>query len=223
MPGENAREGRDSSPLLGHTESDSYQMGMKTGKRGIREMARRLGQRTYQFTQPISITASAAIGSKKESEGPMAEYFDTLCPNSDFGGEHLGKGGEPDAKRDAVAKALEKAGGLPRGKWIISLLGICSTSVSAPPMGCGTSPSPFLGAYGACSTMAESLGVSRSVFGRRRCFPLCGGHSSHFCSAERQFRFPLEYGGQRPPTSQWTVTGGRGGLCAGYSGGRAPF
>ena len=205
--------------MLGHTESDSYQMGMKTGKRGIREMARRLGQRTYQFTQPISITASAAIGSKKESEGPMAEYFDTLCPNSDFG-ENTWEKAESRMQKDAVAKALEKAGVAP-GEVDYIFAGDLLNQCIGSTYGLRDFSIPFLGAYGACSTMAESLGLA-GVFleggGVSRCV---AATSSHFCSAERQFRFPLEYGGQRPPTSQWTVTGA--GACVLDTQGQGPF
>ena len=66
---------------------------------------------------------------------------------------------------------------------------------------------PYLGLYGACSTMAESLGLAALMIDGGYAGLTAAVTGSHFCSAERQFRFPLEYGGQRPPTAQWTVTG----------------
>lgn len=123
-------------------------------------------------------------------------------------------------QQKALTLALEKAGpGEGQLDWLFAgdLLNQCiSSSFAARDQKC-----PFFGLYGACSTMAESLclaGMFVDTGLARQCLAVT---SSHFCSAERQFRFPLEYGGQRTPTAQWTVTGS--GACVVGQNGQPPF
>jgi len=166
----------------------------------------RIGKYTIMLENHPSIESFAAIGSKMESEGPLADCFDLLEKDSYFG-EKTWEKAENRIQREAVNHALMKGGLDPADIDYVfagDLLNQCiSSSFSLRELGI-----PFYGLYGACSTMAESLSLA-SVFvdsgAAGRCLAVT---SSHFCSAERQFRYPLEYAGQRTPTSQWTVTGG---------------
>ena len=167
-------------------------------------MAVRKGSTLVLETTP-RVISYGAVGSKKESEGPLAAGFDQLFPDSTLGEETWEKA-ECRLQKEAIRIAMEKGKVEPEQLHCLfagDLLNQCTSSI----YGLREVGAPFVGLYGACSTMAESL-VMASLF-------LEGGFgekaaaitSSHFCSAERQFRFPLEYGGQRTPTSQWTVTG----------------
>lgn len=168
-------------------------------------MAQRIGNHTILLEGSPSILGYASVASKKESEGPMAQYIDILCDDSSFG-EKTWEKAESRMQKDAVNKALSKCSmSTEQIDYLFGgdLLNQCiSSSYGLRDLGI-----PFFGLYGACSTMAEGLCLA-SMFVEtglgRQCMAVT---SSHFCSAERQFRFPLEYGGQRPPTSQWTVTG----------------
>lgn len=169
-------------------------------------MPYRVGKYTLILENTPSVESFAAVGSKKEGEGPLAEHFDLLEKDSYFG-EKTWEKAENRIQREAMNRALAKGGLDPEDIDYVfagDLLNQCiSSSFSLRELGI-----PFYGLYGACSTMAESLSLA-SVFvdsgAAARCAALT---SSHFCSAERQFRYPLEYAGQRTPTSQWTVTGG---------------
>lgn len=176
-------------------------------------MPYRLGKYTLVMEHSPSIESFAAVGSKKESEGPLGKYFDLIELDSYFG-EKTWEKAENRIQREAMNRALEKGGLDPSDIDYVfagDLLNQCiSSSFSLRELGI-----PFYGLYGACSTMAESLSLA-SVFVDSGAAVRCAAvTSSHFCSAERQFRFPLEYAGQRTPTSQWTVTGG-GALIVGH-------
>lgn len=166
---------------------------------------KKLGKQTAILPSTPIICASAAVVGKKEGEGPLKERFDVISEDSYFGQSSWEKA-EIHMLRHCCMLACEKAG-IPLGKldYIFSgdLLNQCISSAFAMK----DSSAPYLGLYGACSTMAESLALSAMLvdggFGNN----ICAMTGSHFCTAERQYRFPLEYGGQRPPTSQWTVTG----------------
>ena len=167
-------------------------------------MAKRVGNTLILENTP-SVVAYGAIGSKKESEGPLAGYFDRLCEDSTMG-ETTWEKAECRLQKDAMSIALDKAGLAPGDLQYIfagDLMNQCTSST----YGLRDLGVPFVGLFGACSTMAESLALGslfiEGGFGEK----VAAVTSSHFCSAERQFRFPLEYGGVRTPTSQWTVTG----------------
>jgi len=151
------------------------------------------------------IVSGAAIAGKKEGEGPLRADFDRIIEDDLFGEETWEKA-ESRFQYTAGELAIRKAGLTP--DQLDAALGgdllnqIMATALSARELGV-----PFLGLYGACSTMAESLCIAAMlVDGGYLTHALCTA-SSHFCTAERQYRFPLEYGCQRPPTAQWTVTG----------------
>ena len=179
-------------------------------------MATRIGRYTLRLDTSPSVECYAAIGAKKEAEGPLAACFDQLMEDSTLG-EQTWEKAESRLQKEIVALALNKGGLSPEEIDCIfagDLLNQCTSSS----YGLRSFGLPLIGVYGACSTMAESLGLAglfvEGGFARRA----MAVTSSHFCSAEKQFRFPLEYGGQRPPTSQWTVTGA-GAAVAGPSGG----
>lgn len=151
------------------------------------------------------IIAAASVVGSKEAAGPLGKCFD-LVDDSDRFGSKTWESAEGEMQRMALNTALAKAkcresdvGALFAG----DLLNQCTGSA----YGLLSFDIPYFGLYGACSTCAESL-LLASVMVSTGLYERCGAvTSSHYCSAERQFRTPLEYGSQRPPTAQWTVTG----------------
>ncbi|MGN0793629.1 MAG: stage V sporulation protein AD [Aristaeellaceae bacterium] len=165
----------------------------------------RIGQSTIMLPNRPRIVSGAAIAGKKEGEGPLRRDFDTVIEDDLFGEESWEKA-ESRFQYTAAELALKKAGLTP-SQVDMALGGDLLNQIMAASMAVRELHLPFLGLYGACSTMAESLCVGAMlVDGGYARNVLCTA-SSHFCSAERQYRFPLEYGCQRPPTAQWTVTG----------------
>ena len=166
---------------------------------------KKIGKQTIEFDNPPSIISTASIVGPKESTGPLAKYFDK-CLDDEFWGEKTWEKAESKIIREASNAAVQKSGfSFSDIDYCFAgdLLNQCISST----FGLRDSNIPFLGLFGACSTFVESL-INASVFissnaGERA---LCAV-SSHFCSAEKQFRFPLELGNQRPQSSQWTVTG----------------
>lgn len=168
-------------------------------------MAQRIGRYTIKMLCPISVKGYASVVGKKEGEGPLAEEFDFISEDTTFG-EKTWEKSESRMQKDTLNRALNKAAVTPESVDMIfagDLLNQCiGSSYGLREFGI-----PFVGLYGACSTMAESLCLC-SVFIEGGCIKTgVAMTSSHFCSAERQYRYPLEYGGQRAPTAQWTVTG----------------
>ena len=163
------------------------------------------GQQSFVFENPPTIASWASIAGKKESEGPLSGYFD-VTQNDSYFGEKTWEQAEKRMQQLALETLAQKAKmDLPEFDIVCSgdLLNQCiGSSFSLRNMGI-----PHLGLYGACSTMAESLLVSSTLVGGGFCDKAVAMTSSHFASSERQYRFPLGYGGQRTPTAQWTVTG----------------
>lgn len=167
-------------------------------------MAQRKGKYTILFDDPPVIRASAAVGGKKEAEGPLGNMFDLTCDDSYFG-ESTWEKAESRMQKDAVNKALEKAK-LSNGDIDCIFAGDLLNQCVGSSYGLRDLNMPFIGLYGACSTMAESITVASMFLESGAINKAIACTSSHFCSAERQFRLPLEYGGQRTPTAQWTAT-----------------
>ena len=168
-------------------------------------MFKRLGKQTVQLPSQPVISAYAAVGGQKEGEGPLKEGFDLISSDSYFG-EKTWERAESSMIRQCFSAACDKAKLAPSClDYILSgdLLNQCVSSAFAMK----DSGVPYLGLYGACSTIAEGLGLGAMLIDGGFANTVCAATGSHFCSAERQYRFPLEYGGQRTPTSQWTVTG----------------
>lgn len=168
-------------------------------------MARRIGNHTVWLEHSPSIIGYAAAGSKKEADGPLADQLDICNPDSTFG-EKTWEKAESRMQREVVSKALTKCG-LTSGQIDYIFAGDLLNQCISSNYGLRELGIPFLGLYGACSTMAESLALAALMVEGGIARHCAAATSSHFCSAERQFRFPLEYGGQRAPTCQWTVTG----------------
>jgi len=158
-----------------------------------------------EYNNKPSIISYAAIVGSKEGKGPLGDCFDMVLTDDKFG-EKSWELAESKLQHQSVAMALDKAKLTPENIDVIcagDLLNQCIGSA----FGLKNYNIPFLGLYGACSTMAESLVVSSRFIAEQQNKTAVAVTSSHFCSAERQFRFPLEYGGQRTPSAQWTVTG----------------
>ncbi|MBR6258710.1 MAG: stage V sporulation protein AD [Oscillospiraceae bacterium] len=165
----------------------------------------RIGRQTITLDNPPVIQAFAAVAGKKEGEGPLSDSFDLVFQDSFFGQETWEKAESAMLNR-ALALALGKAGLDYKDVDCVfsgDLLNQCAGSA----FGIRGTDIPFFGLYGACSTMAESLALASMTVSAGYANNAAAVTGSHFCSAERQFRMPLEYGGQRTPTAQWTVTG----------------
>lgn len=169
------------------------------------ERLKRIGTGTILLPNRPGIAQTAAIVGKKEGSGPLHGEFDAVIEDDLFGEETWEKA-ESRFHYTAANTCLKKAGATPESV-DVTLGGDLLNQIMAASTAAQKLQTPFLGIYGACSTMAETLCIGAMLcdggYARRA---LCCA-SSHFCSAERQYRFPLEYGNQRPPTSQWTVTG----------------
>lgn len=168
-------------------------------------MAKKQGHTTYKMDSPVSIISYAGVVSKKESEGPLAEHFDTINPDSTFG-ENSWEKAESRMQKDAMNKALEKAG-ISSTQIECVLAGDLLNQCTGSTFGLRELGVPIAGLYSACATIAEGLALGALLIDGKGFTKVAAITSSHFCSAERQYRFPLEYGGQRTPTAQWTVTG----------------
>ena len=178
--------------------------------------AKRLGRNTILLATHPAIVAGAALAGKKEGEGPLGPLFDAVVPDDLFGEESWEKA-EQHFFFTAAQTCLNKAG-LAASDVDVLLGGDLLNQIMAASMAARELGTPFLGLYGACSTMAEGLCLGAMlVDGGHMRNALCAA-SSHFCTAERQYRFPLEYGAQRTPTAQWTVTGAGATLISGARG-----
>lgn len=180
---------------------------------------KKLGRQTVELHNPPSILSTASIVGPKEGEGPLGRYFDEIIED-ELWGEKTWEKAESKMVKEALAKILSKAGKC-SGDVDYMIGGDLLNQSIAATFGLRASEIPYFGVYGACSTMAESMSIGAMfVDGGFADHVICIT-SSHFCSAERQFRFPLELGSQRPPTAQWTVTASGGVMLA--ASGNGPF
>lgn len=165
---------------------------------------KRVGKRTVALAHPPSVLSFANIGGRQEGEGPLAAYFDELSDDSFFG-EKTWEKGESAMQKKVLQRALDRARLKPADLDYI-LAGDLLNQCIGSSFGLRDFGIPFYGLYGACSTMGESLSLAALLidggFARRA----AAVTSSHFCTAERQYRMPVPYGSQRTPTAQWTAT-----------------
>ena len=163
------------------------------------------GRQSLALSDPPVITHWASVAGKREAEGPLANTFDLKCRDTYFG-QKTWEQAEKHMQQQALRKLLQKAELTPQEVDLVfsgDLLNQCiGSSFTLRNTGI-----PHLGLYGACSTMSESLLLASMAVGGGFADQVVAMTSSHFASSERQYRFPLGYGGQRTPTSQWTVTG----------------
>ena len=167
-------------------------------------MVKRIGAGTLVFENIPKIAGFAAVAGKKESEGPLKGLFDMVISDS-RGGEETFEDGDSRFQREAARLAMKKSGLRAEDIDYVFAGDLLNQCVGSS-FGLKGFNIPYLGQYGACSTMAQNLAVG-AVFTESGAAKnaLCVT-SSHFCAAERQYRFPLEYGAVRTPTAQWTVT-----------------
>ena len=163
------------------------------------------GKQSFVLPQPVVITTWASVAGKKEKEGPLGHCFD-ITDDDTFFGQKTWEQGEKRMQQLALQTLMKKAALRPSELGLVfsgDLLNQCiGSSFTLRNTGI-----PHVGLYGACSTMAESLMMASMCVGGGFFDKVVAMTSSHFASSERQYRFPLGYGGQRTPTSQWTVTG----------------
>lgn len=160
---------------------------------------------TVLFENRPSIVSYAAVVGKKEGEGPLAARFDQIFDDTTLG-EASWEKAESMMQAAALRIALRK-GELTAQDIECTFAGDLLNQCIGSSFGLLEFGIPQVGLYGACSTMALSLAMAAIFVGFGVSRQVAAVTSSHFCSAERQFRFPIVYGGQRTPTAQWTVTG----------------
>ena len=180
---------------------------------------KKVGKQTFMLTNPVNITSTACIVGPKEKAGPLHKYFDQTL-DDEFWGESTWEKAESKIIKETVATALAKSG-IASSDIDFCFAGDLLNQCISSSFGLRDANIPFFGVFGACSTFVESaILASMAIDGGFATNAICAS-SSHFCSAEKQFRFPLELGNQRPPTSQWTVTGA--GSMVLSSTGQGPF
>ncbi len=168
-------------------------------------MSKRIGQYTVEFEEPIRIKGFSSVVGEKEGKGPLGKSFHKIIYDP-MAGQKTWEQAESAFQREAFLMALSKANTkADEVDFIFSgdLLNQCISST----YGLKDFAIPYLGQYGACSTMAQSLIMAALAISSGAAELCACVTSSNFCSAERQYRFPLLYGGQRTPTAQWTVSG----------------
>ncbi len=168
-------------------------------------MTKRLGGQTVAFAQKPAILGCGVVVGKKEGEGPLGASF-PMVEEDPFLGQESWEKAESMLVRKAVTACLTNSNiAATDVNYLIAgdLLNQCTASS----FGVRELGVPYLGIYGACSTMAEGLSIAAMLVDGEYAGKVIAAAGSHFCSAEKQYRFPLEYGGQRPPSAQWTVTG----------------
>ncbi|MDP4092492.1 MAG: stage V sporulation protein AD [Bacillota bacterium] len=180
---------------------------------------KRIGKQTVQLENPPSILSAASIVGPKEGEGPLRMYFDMII-DDELWGEKSWEKAESKLMRETIDKLLSKSG-ISNQSVNYILAGDLLNQISASTFALRDTGISFLGVYGACSTMTESMSLGSFLVDGKFADNVICITSSHFCSAEKQFRYPLELGSQRPPTAQWTVTGSGGVLLS--SQGSGPY
>ena len=166
---------------------------------------RRIGENTIAFANCPRILASAAVVGPKEGRGPLGQAFDLALDDALYGQQSYEQA-ERSIFHEACERCLKKAG-VPREQVQALLGGDLLNQIMAASLAARDLSIPFFGLYGACSTMAESLILGSILVDGGYASPVLCATGSHYCTAERQYRFPLEYGNQRTMAAQWTVTG----------------
>src|SRR5690554_1109584 len=163
------------------------------------------GKQTWIYESKPVIIASAAVGGPFEAQGPLAEDFDILNEDIWLGQDSFEKA-EKILQEQAAKKVIEKAG-LSKEDINIFMSGDLINQIISSTFAARDLEIPFIGIYGACSTSMEGLALAALMVNCKAVDYVIAGCSSHNAAAEKQYRYPTEYGGQKPPTAQWTVTG----------------
>ena len=175
-----------------------------------------IGEQSLTFPNDVYISSSASVVGKKEGEGPLGNAFDMICQDDKFG-EDTWEMAESTLQKEALSLALGKAGVKPEDVRYLFAGDLLGQNI-ATSFGLMDYEIPLFGLYGACSTAGESLSLASMCVGAGYAKTVAALTSSHFASAEKQFRFPLEYANQRPVSATWTVTGSGAFLLSGKKG-----
>lgn len=163
------------------------------------------GHRTWVFDQKPVIVSTGTVGGPFEADGLLADDFDLLHSDLWINQDTYEKAHKV-LLEEASIKAIEKAG-LQKEQIQFFLGGDLINQITPTSFACRTLGTPYLGLFGACSTSMEGLALGAYLVNTKGAEYLLTGASSHNAAVEKQFRYPTEYGGQKPPTAQWTVTG----------------
>ncbi|SHI38594.1 stage V sporulation protein AD [Clostridium cavendishii DSM 21758] len=166
---------------------------------------KKIGKQTIKLENPPKIIATTSIVGAKEGEGPLKNYFDIILKDQG-NGEKSFEQEETQMMYEAIKETIKKAN-LKESDIDYLFAGDLLNQLGSSSFAAREVNVPFFGLFGACSTMAESLSLAAIMMDGGFANHVIASTSSHFCAAERQFRFPLEYGSQRAETAQWTVTG----------------
>ena len=166
---------------------------------------KKLGKHTIQLKNKVYILGATSIVGPKESNGPLAKYFD-ICLEDEFWDETTWEKAESKIIKEALHLAISKSN-IPSSEIDLCFAGDLLNQCISSCFGLRSLDIPFYGVFGACSTFIESISLGSVFVSSGASNNVAIATSSHFCSAEKQFRFPLELGNQRPQSSQWTVTG----------------
>lgn len=169
------------------------------------DFIKRRGMQTIELQNPPKIIATFSVVGPKEGEGPLKEYFDEII-NDDTCGKDSFEKAERDLMFTAIKESIIRAG-IQQKDVNYLFAGDLLNQIISSGYAAREFEIPFFGLYGACSTMSESLSLASLMIDGGFADYVVAATSSHFSAAERQFRFPLEYGSQRSKTAQWTVTG----------------
>ena len=178
----------------------------------------KIGKQTIKFDAPPTISECSSIVGPKEADGPLSKYFDQTLED-EFWGEKSWEKAESKIIKENVSTLIGKSGVSTNDVDLVIAGDLLNQCISSS-FGLRDSNIPYLGVFGACSTFVESMSIGAICVESFAKNVICAT-SSHFCSAEKQFRFPLELGNQRPPSSQWTVTGSGAALISKF--GNGPF
>lgn len=168
-------------------------------------MAQHLGKQSIRLDRPVTILSGASTVGPKEGEGPLAGGFDVVLTDA-LAGEKTWEAAESKIVETTLKMAVEKAFLTIDDIDYIFAGDLLNQSIGST-FGIRSLNRPFFGIFGACSTFGEAIALGSILIDGGGAGKILAGASSHFCSAEKQFRFPLEMGGQRTPTASWTVTG----------------
>lgn len=168
-------------------------------------MATKIGKQTIKIDNKIAIVETATVAGEKESKGPLKNYFDEIL-NDSMCGEHSWEKAESKIVKKCLERLISKANiRVSDIDFVIS--GDLLNQITSSTFAVKDFKVPFFGIYGACATCGEGLALASMLIDSGAANKVITSASSHFCTAEKQFRAPLEQGGQRPPSATWTVTG----------------
>lgn len=164
-----------------------------------------LGKQSISFKEPVYIQGFASVVGKKEGEGPLGSYFDRVEEDDKFG-KKTWEEAESAMQKETAGRAIEKAGLKPENVRMIFAGDLLAQSIASS-FGIEELDRPLYGLFGACSTMGEALSLASMMVAGGYGEQVLAVTSSHFATAEKEFRFPMGYGNQRPLSASWTVTG----------------